>query len=119
MEATLFAAPVIWKGAKVILTAAQTVYCWTLNAHWVQAMCAFQMLSVDLLAVTVLLFAIALGDLGPVERPILIGLIVLYASWGLVWMVQVKWLNRPQMGLFRLPHWVVWFACAVVLFWGL
>ena len=34
----------------------------TLTKHWVQAMCAFQMLSVDLLVVAGALFAIALKD---------------------------------------------------------
>lgn len=90
-----------------------------LSAHWVQAMCAFQMLSVDLLAVALLVLGIALADLGPAERPMLIGLIALYGGWGLVWIAQVTWLKRPNVGLLRLPHWVVWFACAGLLVWGL
>lgn len=89
-----------------------------LTAHWVQAMCAFQMLSVDLLAVAALLFVIALGDLGAFEPTITLILALLYAAWGIVWIIQVKWLKRPSVGLMRLPHWMVWFFCAGLLFLG-
>lgn len=90
-----------------------------MTRHWVQAMCAFQMLSVDLLAVTGLLFGVALWDLGPAEPLILKGLIALFVLWALVWVVQMRWLNRVDAGLFRLPHWIVWLACAGVLSFGL
>lgn len=90
-----------------------------LSANWVQSMCAFQMLSVDLLAVGSLLFAVAVSDLGAVE-PIVIQLAIgLFLLWGIVWIVQVVWLKKPNVGLIRLPHWVVWFACAALLVWGL
>ncbi|WP_299588782.1 hypothetical protein [uncultured Tateyamaria sp.] len=87
--------------------------------YWVQAMCAFQMLSVDLLAVTALLAGVALWDLGPAEGVIVTGLIALFALWGGVWLTQCLWLKRPDAGLLRLPHWIVWFARAGVLALGL
>ncbi|WP_300010192.1 hypothetical protein [uncultured Roseobacter sp.] len=88
------------------------------TTNWVQAMCVFQMLSVDLLVVAVTLFAIAFIDIGPLERPATLLLSLLFFIWGLVWVVQMKWLNRPAVTLWRLPHWVVWFFCSALLYLG-
>lgn len=88
------------------------------TAFWVQAMCAFQMLAVDLLAVTILLFAVVFGDLGAIERPILLAASLLFFLWGAVWVVQVRWLKRPAAGLLRLPHWAIWFLCSALLYAG-
>ncbi len=90
----------------------------TRTINWVQAMCAFQMLSVDLLVVATALFGIALFDFGPIERPIVLLLSLLFFAWGLVWIVQLRWLNRPAASLFRLPHWIIWFLCSGLLFLG-
>jgi len=89
-----------------------------LTAHWVQAMCAFQMLAVDLLFVSGLLFALVFMDFGAVENTILLVLSLLYFLWGIVWVVQLVWLKAPGATLLRLPHWLVWFVCAGLLFWG-
>lgn len=89
-----------------------------LTTHWAQAMCAFQMLSVDLLAVCVLLFAIALYDLGAIEPTLVLLLAALFLLWGVAWVIQTLWLQRDVKMLFRLPHWLVWFFCSGVLFWA-
>lgn len=89
-----------------------------LTVNWAQAMCAFQMLSVDLLVVAVALFAVALFDFGPVERPIILLLSLLFLVWGLVWLIQLRWLNKPAAGLLRLPHWIIWFLCSALLYQG-
>ncbi|MDF3414659.1 hypothetical protein HKX54_09360 [Sulfitobacter sp. M57] len=83
--------------------------------HWVQAMCAFQMLSVDLLAVALALFAIALWDMGPQEANFITGFGLLYLAWAAAWVIQLRWLNRPAASLLRLPHWTVWIVCAALL----
>jgi hypothetical protein len=51
---------------------------------------AFQMLSVDPLAIAFLLFGVALWDLGSAEDLILKGLIALFCVWGIVWFAQVQ-----------------------------
>ena len=89
-----------------------------LTAHWVQAMCAFQMLAVDLLVVAVALFAIALKDFGEMESVAIQFFSGLFFLWGVVWVVQVVWLKREAVGLMRLPHWIVWFVCSGVLLLG-
>lgn len=85
---------------------------------WVQAMCAFQMLSVDLLAVALLLFAIVFWDLGTAEALILKLLSLLFLLWGVVWVGQVLWLKRPAAKLLKLPHWSVWLVCSGLLYFG-
>ena len=89
-----------------------------LTQHWVQAMCAFQMLSIDLLLVTAVLLAVAILDLGAIERSIVLILGALYLLWGVVWLAQMLWLKSRGVSLFRLPQWLVWFACAGLLFVG-
>lgn len=89
-----------------------------LTANWVQAMCAFQMLSVDLLVVSVALFTVVFFDLGPMERPVVLLLSLLFFLWGLVWVIQLRWLKRPSASLLRLPHWMIWFLCSGLLYYG-
>jgi len=89
-----------------------------LVVSWVQAMCAFQMLAVDLLALALLLFAVAIWDLGPGETLILQLASALYLLWAVVWVAQVLWLRRPSATLLKLPHWIVWSLCSGLLFFG-
>ena len=90
----------------------------TKSANWVQAMCAFQMLSVDLAVVTGLLFTIALSDVLPSERFWTLGLSLLFLAWGIIWVVQMLWVRKQGITLLRLPHFVVWFVCAGLLYIG-
>ena len=89
-----------------------------LMVSWVQAMCAFQMLAVDLLALSLLLFAIVYWDLGSGETLILQLASALFFLWAVVWVIQVLWAKRPSVTLLRLPHWVIWFVCSGLLYFG-
>ncbi|WP_108881997.1 hypothetical protein [Anderseniella sp. Alg231-50] len=108
----------VFAGTKETATIAPASQDEDLTANWVQAMCAFQMLTVDLLVVAVALFAVAFSDLGQLERPIVLSLSLLFFLWGLVWVIQLKFLNRRAAGLLRLPHWMVWFLCSGLLYLG-
>jgi len=81
-------------------------------------MCAFQMLSVDLLVVAAALFGIAGLNLGPLERPAILFFGLLFFLWGVVWIVQMKVLRKTAVSLWRLPHWFVWFVCSALLLLG-
>lgn len=105
-------------GTKETATIAPTSPDKKLTPNWVQAMCAFQMLSVDLLVVAIALFAIVFFDLGPVERPLVLLFSLLFFLWGLVWVIQLHWLKRPEASLLRLPHWIIWFLCSGLLYQG-
>lgn len=87
-----------------------------LRTHWMQAMCAFQMLSVDLIILSVALFTIVFADLGPHEGKFILMLSLLFFLWGTVWVVQLLWLRVRPSALFRLPHWLVWFLCSGLLY---
>lgn len=89
-----------------------------LTAQWVQAMCAFQMLTVDLLAVMIGLFAIFFYDFGSIEQSITLLLSLLFFLWGVAWVVQMLWLKKSGVTLLRLPHWVIWFLCSGLLYFG-
>lgn len=87
-------------------------------ANWVQTMCAFQMLSVDLLLLTILLFALAITDLVPAAPQVTWWLAVYFAVQGVLWFAHIRWFNRDGATLATLPHWAAWFICAGLLWLG-
>jgi uncharacterized protein YhhL (DUF1145 family) len=89
-----------------------------LTRNWKQAMGAFQMLAVDLLLVTIALFVIALTDVIPFEHELTLFLSLLYFLWGLVWLIQMLWLKSEIKTYLNLPHWVLWFVCSGLLYYG-
>ncbi len=85
---------------------------------WKQAMCAFQMLAVDLAAVTGLLFVIAVTDWLPFEYEITLLLSALYCLWGIGWLIQLLWLKSDVKTYMILPQWVFWFVGSALLYYG-
>jgi len=88
------------------------------DRSWKQAMCAFQMLAVDLALVTGLLFLIAVTDLLPFEYELTLILSALYFLWGVSWLIQLFWLKADSKTYLILPQWVFWFAGAALLYYG-
>lgn len=86
--------------------------------NWVQLMCAFQLVTVDLLAVSVLLFLVALTDVFVQKQLIGFSLSALYFLWGCSWVVQLLALKRPLKDYLLLGQWVFWFGCSAVIYWG-
>lgn len=86
--------------------------------HWVQLMCAFQLVTVDLLAVSVLLFLVALTDVFVQKQLIGFSLSALYFLWGCSWLVQLFALKRPTKDYLLLGQWVFWFGCSALVYWG-
>jgi hypothetical protein len=65
--------------------------------HWKQSMCAFQMLTIDLLPVTIALFTISLTDVISFEYELTLFLSLVFLLWGLVWLIQLFWLKtKPR-----------------------
>ena len=89
-----------------------------LTRCWKQAMCAFQMLSIDLIVVTILLFTILLTELIPFEYELTLFLSVLYFLWGVVWVIQLAWLKSSAKTFMYLPHWIFWFIGSALLYSG-
>ncbi len=84
--------------------------------HWKQAMCGFQMLTMDLLLVTISLFIIALTDILSFEYELTLFLSIVFFLWGVAWLVQLLWLKSKAKTYMVLAHWVVWFLCSGLLF---
>ncbi|MBU1238026.1 MAG: hypothetical protein KJ634_14040 [Gammaproteobacteria bacterium] len=90
----------------------------TLERNWTQALCAFQLVTVDLLALTALSFLLAFTDLIPQQRPVALVLAGFFALWGVAWLVQLVVLKVPRKNYLLLGHWAFWFLCAGLSFWG-
>lgn len=89
-----------------------------LTRSWKQSMCAFQMLAIDLLAVTATLFVISLTDIIPFEYELTLFLSLIFLLWGVVWLAQLLWLKSTAKTYMNLPQWVLWFICSGLLYWG-
>ena len=90
----------------------------TPQRNWVQLMCAFQLVTVDLLAVSILLFVVALTDVLVQKQMIGFSLSALYFLWGCSWVVQLFALKRPPKDYLLLGQWIFWFGCSAVIYWG-
>lgn len=87
-------------------------------AHWVQTMCAFQMLTPDLVIITALLYVLALGSALPEPHLFALGLAGYFALQGGLWIAHILWLRRSGATLRSLPHWAVWFFCSGLMLLG-
>lgn len=89
-----------------------------LERNWVQSLCAFQLVTVDLLVLTGLSFLLAFTEIISPKRPIALALAGYYLLWGIAWLIQLAVLKSPRKNFFLLGHWVLWFLCAVLVYWG-
>ena len=89
-----------------------------LTRNWKQSMCAFQMLSVDLLLVAIVLFFIVFTDVIPFEPQLILFLSLMFMLWGIVWLIQLLWLKSDLKTYLFLPHWMVWFICSALLYFS-
>ena len=86
--------------------------------YWKQSMCAFQMLTVDLLLMTIVLFIIAITEWIPFEYELILFLSLVFFLWGTVWLIQLFWLNTKTRTYLHLGQWIFWFICSALLIWG-
>lgn len=89
-----------------------------LSRNWVQTMCAFQLVSVDLLALSAVLYLLAFTDHLSPARTIAWGVAVIYLFWALSWLAQLLALKRKPADYLFLGHWAFWFLCSALVFWG-
>jgi len=86
--------------------------------NWVQSMCAFQLVTIDLLALSVLLFVLAFTDLLGSKQVIAFCLVAFYFLWGSAWLLQLLFLKRRPKDFLLLSQWLFWFVCAGLIYWG-
>jgi len=89
-----------------------------IERSWTQLMCAFQLVSVDLVAIALVLYLLAFTDFFVSGQAIAIGLSVLFALWGVSWLLQLTFLKRPTKDYMLLGHWLFWFLCSGLTYWG-
>ncbi|MBF1653908.1 MAG: hypothetical protein HXO55_06450, partial [Rothia dentocariosa] len=86
--------------------------------HWAQAMCVFQLVSVDLLLVTVAALLLAFTDVLPAKRDIGLFIAAYLGAWGVVWLVQLAAVKVERRTYYMLGHWMLFFLCAALMVWG-
>lgn len=89
-----------------------------LERNWVQSMCAFQLVTVDLAALSALLFCIVFTEVFVQKQLIGFALAAFYFLWGCSWLVQLFTLRRKARDYLLLGHWVFWFGCSALIYWG-
>jgi hypothetical protein len=85
---------------------------------WVQSLCAFQLVSIDLLALSALLFTISATDYLAPEKPIAIAASIYLGLWGAIWLLQLAVLRRRGNDYVFLLQWLMFFACGALVYWG-
>lgn len=88
------------------------------DRSWVQALCAFQLVSVDLLVLCVVLYLLAFTSVLQPAREIGFAVAGIYFLWGAAWLLQLAALKRTAKDYLLLGHWSVWFLCAGLVYWG-
>ena len=86
--------------------------------NWAQTMCAFQMVTIDLFVLSGVLFALSTTDVVPSRRTIATGIAVLFALWGVIWLLQLLLLRRNAMDYVKLGQWMLWLVNAGLVYWG-
>jgi hypothetical protein len=89
-----------------------------LDRNWVQLMCAFQLVSIDLLALSGVLYLLAFTNTLAPKQSIAFGLAAIYFLWGCVWLIQLFALGRKPKDYLFLGHWTFWFLCSGLIYWG-
>jgi hypothetical protein len=89
-----------------------------LDRNWVQAMCAFQLVTIDLLALLGVLYLLAFTNVLAPKQSIAFAVAAVYFLWGCSWLVQLFALKRRPRDYLFLGHWAFWFLCAGLIYWG-
>jgi hypothetical protein len=90
----------------------------TTERNWVQSLCAFQLVTVDLLVLAILLVILGTTDFLADRREIALILAGFFALWGAAWLLQLVVLRRGRNDYLMLCQWIFWFICSGLLFWG-
>jgi len=89
-----------------------------IERSWVQLMCAFQLVSIDLIAVAIVLYLLAFTNYFLQAQQIAFGMAAVFAAWGIVWFVQLVSLKRTKTDYLILGQWFLWFICSGLLLLG-
>lgn len=105
-------------GTKEALKTKPTTAAAPIQQYWKQSMAAFQLVTVDLLLLSLLLWLIALTDWIPAESTLTLFLSVWFLLWGLAWLGQLLFLSKNKKDYLLLSQWLFWLVNAALLYWG-
>ncbi len=89
-----------------------------LERNWVQAMCAFQLVTIDLLVLSGVLYLLAFTNALAPRQLIAFAVAAIYFLWGCSWLIQLFALKRKPKDYLFLGHWMFWFFCSGLIYWG-
>ena len=89
-----------------------------IDRHWVQSLCAFQLVSIDLFVMAVFLLLLGITDVLSPRRELALAASGFFALWGAIWLGQLLVLRRRIGDYLMLGQWACWFVCAGLLWWG-
>lgn len=89
-----------------------------LDRNWVQLICVFQLVSIDLLVLSSLAFLLAFTDIIIQKKLLAFSLATFYVLWGSAWLVQLFIFKRSVKDFLLLSQWLFWFVCAGLIYWG-
>jgi hypothetical protein len=90
----------------------------TIERNWVQSLCAFQLVTVDLFVLAALLLVLGATELLPARREVALLAAAFFTLWGGAWLLQLLLLRRGFRDYLMLGQWAFWFVCAGLLWWG-
>lgn len=90
----------------------------TIERNWVQSLCAFQLVTIDLFVLSGLLFVLGTTDLLPARREVAFIAAGFFTLWDIAWLVQLRVLRRRFKDYLLLGQWAFWFLCAGLLVLG-
>lgn len=88
------------------------------NKNHIQALCVFQLVSLDLLLLAVLCYLLALSDILPDKRSIAYAVAAYLVLWGIAWLAQLKAARADGKTFLLLGQWILFFGCAGLMLWG-
>ena len=88
------------------------------NKNRIQALCVFQLASIDLLLLAVLCYLLALSDILPDKRTIAYAIAAYLVLWGIAWFAQLKAARADGKTCLLLSQWILFFGCAGLMLWG-
>ena len=87
--------------------------------NWMQAVCAFQLVSIDLLLLAAIACLLAFTRVFDSMEAAAARFFAVYLGlWCTVWLIQLKMAGARGKTYFLLGQWILFLLCALLMLWG-
>lgn len=87
--------------------------------NWMQAVCVFQLVSVDLLLLAATACLLAFTRIFDGMEAAAARFVAVYLGlWCTVWLIQLKMAGARGKNYFLLGQWILFLLCALLMLWG-